>query len=75
MLVSRAITLSVLNRRRSGSLQSRNEASDAELVVDDGVAVFDGLLGLDNTTGAGDVGDDDGSPSRYRRSDGPPMDA
>jgi hypothetical protein len=67
MLVSRVIALSVLlSRRRSGSLQSRNGAFDAELVVD-GVAVYDGLLGLGDTS-------DDGI-SRYRSSDGLLMDA
>ena len=75
MLV-RVFTLS-LNRRRIGSLQSRNESSDdAELLVD-GDAVFDSrLLGLGQSTGSGDVGDG-GSSSRYyhRRSVGLLMDA
>jgi hypothetical protein len=72
MLVSRVITVS-FNRRRIGSLQSRNKSSDAELVVD-GSAVINELLGLGETTGSGDVGDD--GSSRYHRSyDGPLMDA
>jgi hypothetical protein len=71
-LMRMLVSLPLLNCRRIGSLQSRNESSDAELIVD-GVAVFDGLFGLGETTGGGDVGDDEGS-SRLHRSDGSLMD-
>jgi hypothetical protein len=71
-LMRMLVSVPLLNRRRIGSLQSRNESSDAELVVD-GVAVFDGPLELGETTGGGDVGDD-GSSSRFHRSDGSLMD-